>query len=97
MEKVSSFILAVIVSSLSRGYTLSKLWAWFAEPLHAPHLTIPAALGLALLISVFTLQTSSTGKGKEVTFAEGIVQTWLHAALLPLLVLPVGWIYLQFV
>lgn len=71
MGTFSSFILLMIVSGLTRGYALSKLWAWFVEPtFHAPHLRIPVALGIACIISFLTVNPHAKTE-KEPFFRNG--------------------------
>ena len=52
---------------LIRGWTLSLLWAWFVVPTFTgiPSISIPQALGLSLIASVFVITTKNKNKEKE--------------------------------
>lgn len=57
---------AIGLSALLNGYVLSKLWAWFiVTTFHAPPLSLPAAIGLALVVSYLTYQHADTPKNPE--------------------------------
>ena len=52
-----------------RGFVLSQLWAWFVVPsLSAPSLSLGEAIGIALVISFFTVPLA---RDKEVV--QGVV------------------------
>lgn len=56
-----------------RGLMLVKFWEWFAMSSFKglPHLTIPSAIGLALLVACLTHQRNKSGE-EETTFAEDL-------------------------
>lgn len=74
-----------------RGYVLSVLWGWFAVPLGAPAVSIPIAIGCAILIGLFT----PSGKGKAAPIDHGKVM--FTGFLDPAFALGFGYIVLQFV
>ena len=89
-------VLAVVVltpaSAILSGWVLSKLWAWFMVPaLNLPALTIPAAIGISLVVSYLTYHTPVRAKETQ-----GAVEAMSTAAvdmfLRPLLALFFGWI-----
>lgn len=52
-ESVFLTIILFPFSSIVRGWVLTILWKWFAvQPLHAPQLSIPVAIGL---VGIWTL------------------------------------------
>lgn len=54
---VSAVLLLMVYASLLSGWALSLLWAWFIVGVFgAPALSIPQAIGLALIASFLTHQ-----------------------------------------
>lgn len=52
---VATLLLLIVPATAWRGYILSVLWAWFAVPqFEVAPLSIPSALGVAMLGSLFT-------------------------------------------
>lgn len=45
-----------------QGYTIAKLWLWFVAPLGMPGLSLRAAIGLCVLLGVFTYRYSPAEK-----------------------------------
>lgn len=48
------FVGLIVAMGLVRGFVLSYLWAWFIVPLGAPQIGIAHAIGLSLLVGMFT-------------------------------------------
>lgn len=58
---VCAMIALVVASSIWSGYVLSILWGWFIVPTFGlPMLSIPAAIGVALIAGFLTKQISAT-------------------------------------
>ena len=56
-------LLAIVPSTLLRGYVITLLWAWFVMPTFGlPILTIGYAIGLSGLVSFLTLQVKKNDK-----------------------------------
>lgn len=73
------------------GYALSKLWAWFLVPaLGVPALSIPAAIGLAMVVSYMTYQPTKDDPDKDAT--EKAIEGALWLALKPAVALGFGWV-----
>lgn len=78
--KIIGCIVATIVlwayAALLNGWAIQKLWAWFiVTTFGAPALSIPAAIGLGLLVSYLTQEVKSE-KPKEKyleTLSKGLV------------------------
>lgn len=52
-----------IATAIIQGYVLSKLWGWFVTDFfHVPSLSIPMAIGIAMIIKVATYGPSSSKK-----------------------------------
>lgn len=73
--------IAFIIGPIWSGYVLSVLWFWFIVPsLHAPAISVVAAIGIAFVVRMLVPQSSSESN-KEKSFAESI-GTLLGASLL---------------
>lgn len=87
-------LLLLPFTAMMNGLALTVLWRWFVMPVFSlPPLTIPQALGIALVVAFLTHQTESDGH------SDGI-QRWvnfLYGGLIrPLFALGLGAIYLLF-
>jgi uncharacterized membrane protein len=85
---------------LINGFVLSKLWAWFIVPLGAPSLTLPLAIGLAMVVGFLTYHTrvmpSSDTRTETEKVSDGL--TVLAAGMVsPFITLLIGWLVVQFV
>lgn len=87
-------IVFAVYNTLLLGWAVSKLWIWFIVPVfHLPVLSIPAAIGLALIVKFLT-------EDIDLNKQEGEERPWEHKLLLgfmvgtfrPLMALFVGWI-----
>lgn len=79
----------VVVAAILQGLVLSALWGWFVVPTFglAP-LSIPAAIGLGLILAFTTHQRNLAKEDKKDSAGTVIVNIVLH----PLIVLAFGWI-----
>ncbi len=86
---------AIIGSFIANGWALSVMWGWFVVPLFGlPALSIPAAIGLSMVVGMLTHQTMPTEKDKSAgLLITGIIA---HAILTPLLIVAVGYIIKSF-
>lgn len=82
--------IALLAASLTwRGYVLSVLWGWFVvRGFGLVSLSVPLAMGLALIVSFLTVSLAKT----ERSWTERIGL----AALMPAMVLLIGWIVTKF-
>jgi|WetSurSiteA1Bulk_404760.scaffolds.fasta_scaffold00214_26 hypothetical protein len=79
-----SLILIPIIA-VYQAWVLTILWGWFiVSTFHLPELSIPAAIGLTLIIGMF--KTYKTSKEK-VELSDAIA-----ALLVPLIILFFGWL-----
>jgi hypothetical protein len=86
------FVTSVILGTLLRGWVISKLWIWFIVPFGTPQISLPHALGVALILSFASIhQIDTKTKTKDDRIAEYVVIIFL-----PLLTLLMGWIYHSF-
>lgn len=83
------------LTSIIRGLVLCKLWDWFMVPsLGLPHLRIPFALGLSLIVNFLTFHYQ---KEEEKEPSEQIATYILCTVVMPIFVLGFGWIYTLFI
>ena len=81
-------LLLVAMVALVRAFVLIRLWAWFIVPtFQLPLLNYPYAIGLSLVIGLFTIG-AKTEEGKKL---------WFYAILGPFLTLFMGWIVKMFI
>ncbi len=87
----------IAASAVWSGYVLSILWAWFAVPAFAaPALSIPAAIGVALIVGFMTHQHQPEKKsGAKPDGAAAGVAVAGHVFLRPAFALAMGWVVKQ--
>lgn len=85
-------ILAILISTITYGWTLSVLWKWFAVPiLGLPPVSIMEAMGIALVIGFLSRQMPSSNI-KDKSAAE-LFGAYLGSAIFyPFVILILGWI-----
>ncbi len=89
--------LAAVFSSIFNGYVLSVLWGWFMVPTFGvPELSIPAAIGIALVVSYLTHQMIDCEKEEKRTFGAEVTKSIIIAIVKPLFALFIGWIVNMF-
>lgn len=82
--------LYVSIITIVRGAVLSTLWRWFiVNKFGAPELSVAEAIGLSLLVGVFTLRHNDEHQGLWQLFWMSIANS--------LIALGLGWIIFQFV
>lgn len=88
---------AIVTATVMNGWALSVLWGWFVAPLFGlPEISIPAAIGFALVVSMLTHQEMPSDNERSdftATFAKVIAR----AIFAPLFAVFVGWIVLSFI
>jgi hypothetical protein len=88
--------LLIALSSIFNGYALKVLWGWFIVPVfHLPQLSIPSAIGIALVVGYLTKQSSDCETKKREGVAT-ILYPILEAILKPSIALCIGWIVQRF-
>lgn len=87
LATIALFVIAV----LWEGIVLSVLWGWFMAPaFQLPPLSIPYAIGLALLVGLLTSKVRKSEDHPE------MVEILTHGLATPLVFLVVGWIVKAF-
>ena len=76
MKIIGYFVSTIIIATYSKlmsGWAITKLWAWFmVTTFGLPHLTIPAAIGLALMVGYFQTLPKSDEKSWK-TLRNGVI------------------------
>lgn len=82
----------VIAAMMWRGYILSIVWRWLIQPTFfgAPDLSIPAAIGVSMVVGFLT-QHASTKSDDE--WQTGLIKIFL----VPLIFLGVAWVVQSFI
>ena len=85
---ILSIFAVVAIGLIWRGFVLSVLWGWFIIPVFPamPVLSIPVAIGIAIVVSFLTYQLNSKEKSDQPIQQMGV------ALLYPGVVLILGWI-----
>ena len=88
---IGVFVFTITLSSILRGFVLSKLWGWFIVPLFGlPSLSISFAIGLCLVVGMF--QSHPSYKDHEIETSTALLQGFVS----PFIVLFIGWIVTMF-
>jgi hypothetical protein len=93
-----AYLLALIPLGIWQAYALTILWGWFVQPLGAPALTVPRALGLTVTVAVLRGKAAgvpTSSKASEMSNADllRIAVTW---PLTVAIALGMGWVYRHF-
>lgn len=84
----------VIVGSVFSGWVLSVMWEWFIVPtFDAPSLSIPVAIGLAMIVTFMTYQPQPTND-KELD--EQVISALVTSIGKPLIYLGMGYVVTLF-
>jgi len=62
---VMIFLVAIPLSALWRGFVLSHLWEWFAVPLGVAQIGYIHAVGLSLLVALFSPTANRVHETKD--------------------------------
>ena len=91
---MAALIGAVIaVGAILNGFVLTILWGWFIVPtFHLSPLSIPAAIGIAMVTGYLTHQYAPDVEEKERSDGEKILRATLMIVLRPLAVLGIGYV-----
>lgn len=89
-------IAAVIAAALVRGWALTVLWGWFLVPYGLPTIGIATAIGISLIVGMFTAHLEQRQAKETKSGTDAVVTVAAHAFGAPLLVLAIGWIVKSF-
>lgn len=90
---IAAVPIIIALSSIFNGYALCVLWGWFMVPTFGlPKISIPAAIGIALVIRYLTREMSASKSDEEGGFKESLLMDILIAILQPSFALFFGWI-----
>jgi len=86
----------LVIGLIVKGYVLGALWGWFIVPVFGlPKLSVPSAIGIALIVSYLTTQKIETNNGDK-GVSEKYGKQVIIAILYPLFILFLSWIIHQF-
>ena len=96
---IGSFVVAVIFvvplgiyNYIVYGWALTMLWGWFAVPLfHVPALNIAQAIGISMIIRLFTPMPEDKGEEDKRETAKKVIDTVI-ALLVPFTTVGIGWV-----
>lgn len=85
----------LVVATLWRAWVLTVLWSWFLIPLGAPAISITSAIGISLVVGMFTSHIQT--KMETATDTSTLIGKALGTAIGgPAVVLLIGWIVTLF-
>lgn len=91
--KLIGIIAIGLLSGVLSGYVLSVLWGWFISPVFGlPELSIMQALGLALIVTFLTGESSPKGEDTRST-GEIMIAVFLRL----LFTLAIGFVFTLFI
>jgi cytochrome bd-type quinol oxidase subunit 1 len=94
---VCSYLILMPLSITFSGYALSVLWDWFvAVTFGVESLSIPAAIGLSLIINYITYQYNEQESDSSISQSERLGKAVFMAMIRPSLALLTGWIVTMF-
>ena len=86
---ISTTIILMVYASILNGWALSKLWSWFiVTTFGMPVLSIPAAIGFAMVVTYLTHQMSDKESKDE--YWQTLVKGAIAATIKPLFALLFG-------
>jgi hypothetical protein len=72
---ITATIITMIYAAMLNGWALSLLWAWFIIPtFELPKLSIPAAIGLSMVVAYLTYQVRNNKDEEKEKYWESLVR-----------------------
>lgn len=91
------FIVAVIAGAITNGWALTMLWSWFIVPVFGlPILSLPQAIGVAMVITFLTKHAIRENKGKDKDIWIVIGEVLGAVIAIPIFVVCIGYIVTLF-
>lgn len=86
-------IITIVVQTFLNGVVAKYLWLWFVVPtLNTPPLSLPAAMGISLLVGFLTSHLVNRGK----TTDPDVLFVFFYSLFQPLFTLGIGWLIALF-
>lgn len=87
-------IITLVAGPIFNGYALSILWAWFIIPtFSAPSLSIPAAIGISLVVAYLTKQEQPSDPARR----DWTMWQTLACAVLTIILKPAGALFMGWI
>lgn len=88
----------IIGAVIIRAWALVTLWGWFIVPVFvgAPVITMPVAIGISLLVGMFTQHLQDKVADPKKSKTEAFADSLARAIIGPTVTVGFGWIALQF-
>lgn len=81
-----------VICAMLEGWALSVLWGWFVVPVFGlPHLRIPVAIGIALLVGMVTHRV------RKEEHQPDTVTVLAHGLVMPFIYVGIAWIVKLFI
>jgi len=94
---ICSYLILIPLSVTLSGYTLSVLWDWFiVSAFSIESLSVPSAIGLALIMSYTTYQYSENETKDDTPQSERLGKAVFMAIIRPSIALLTGWVVTMF-
>lgn len=90
--RIAIYAVTMLVGWPWGGFVIAILWGWFLVPFGLPSITWAEALGIAMVLALFTHQYSSDDESDREFFAKASSQFTD-----PLMFLIMGYVVLQFI
>lgn len=98
MSNLIMFVFSfAILSIVYRGWVLTMLWGWFLVPLGIPAISIATALGIVLIVSMFTPNNETKSEKKTGDISDQLAEAMGKAFATPTITLLIGLLVSLFV
>ncbi len=100
LQKTGFVVLCVILGAILNGFVFMIFWKWFiASTLNVPPISLPQAIGLALLFRYLmpNSKSESSGKSLDDITEEGIGTSLAIMFFVGLATIGMGWLIFQFI
>ena len=88
-------IVLIVSSVLVSAWAIATLWIWFLVPLGLPVIGYAHALGINLMMTVFTQDFNTKSEESDDKVKKFVTQI-VKAILFPVIFVGIGWIYHSF-
>ena len=92
------FGVGVMLGAICNGFVLKMLWGWFVVPTFpaAPSLSIPAAIGISLVVGMLTHDLPSLKSEEDQSVADELLLAIYYTIGMTVFYLAMGWVVYRF-